>query len=149
MIQAANEETTRPTASETYVYLPLAEVPRHLGGDCATIRVRSELPDQIKNAFVTITHDKPFALADPGARMMEPGLPARRLLLAGRCEDRWFIEYEHGGTGKSIALMVLRANPDHSVTFVWGRQLKDGANDIAKLRAALSNGAYLDAPYSW
>ncbi len=154
MMQAENEGPTRPTARETYVSLPLAEVQLLLSGDYATIRASRELPDQIKNAFATITHESPFALADPGARfnasdLIQHGLPTRRLLLAGHCEDRWFIEYEHGGIGKTIALMVFRENSDRSVSFVWGRQLKDVANDIAQLRAALANGAYLNAPYSW
>jgi hypothetical protein len=154
MVRAENEGPGRPTARETYVSLPLAEVQLLLSGDCTTIRASRQLPEQIKNAFATITHTKPFALAESAAgfnatRLIEPGLPERRLMLAGRCQDRWFIEYEHGGTAKSVALMVLRANPDRSVTFVWGRQLKDGATDLGQLRAALSNGAYLDAPYSW
>lgn len=154
MMQAENEGPARPTARETYVSLPLAEIQLLINGDCATIRASRELPDQIKNAFATITHTKPFALADPGAgfnatHLIDPGLPGRRLMLAGRSQDRWFIEYEHGGEAKSVALMVLRTNPDRSVTFVWGRQLTHGATNVGQLRAALSNGAYLDAPYSW
>ena len=154
MIQAVDDGPTRPTARETYVYLSLAEVQLLLAGNCATIRAAGELPDEIKNAFATVTHDKPFALADHGASfdssgMIGAGLPVRRLLLAGRCEDRWFIEYERGGIGERIALMVLRSNPDRSVTFVWGRRLKGGANDIAQLRSVLADAAFWDAPYSW
>jgi hypothetical protein len=154
MIQDVDDGSTRPTARETYVYLSPAEVQFLLAGNCATIRAPGELPDEIKNAFATVTRDKPFALADPGANfdsssMISAGLPVRRLLLAGRCEDRWFIEYERGGMGGRIALMVLRSNPDRSVNFVWGRRLKDGANDIAQLRSVLAEAAYWDAPYSW
>lgn len=153
MMQAENEGSAWPIARETYVSLPLAEVQLLLSGDCATIRASRELPDQIKNAFATITHTKSFALADPGAEFnatdIEPGVPERRQLLAGRCQDRWFIEYEHGGTAKSVALMVLRSNPDKSVTFVWGRQLKNSAKDLAQLRVALANAAFWDAPHSW
>jgi hypothetical protein len=152
--QAENEGPARPTAREAYVSLPLPEVQHLLSGDCATISASHELPDQIKNAFATITHTKPFALADTVAGfdatgLSEPGMPGRRLMLAGRCQDKWFIEYEHGGTAKSVVLMVLRTNPDKSVTFVWGRQLKNSARDLAQLRAALANAAFWDAPYSW
>ena len=45
--------------------------------------------------------------------------------------------------------MVLRSNPDKSVTFVWGRQLKNSAKDLAQLRVALANAAFWDAPHSW
>ena len=151
---AEDEGSARPTANETYISLPPAEVQQLLSGDCATIGTSQELPDSIKNAFATLTHTKPFALADLGAGfnatdLIAPGLPGRRLVFAGRCQDRWFIEYEHGGIGKSIALMVLRTNPDTSVTFVWGRQLKSSARDLAQLRAVLANAAFWDAPYSW
>jgi len=153
-MQAENEGPARPTDRETYVSLPLAEVQHLLSGDCATVGGSRELPYSIKNAFATITHTKPFALADPGAGLyatdlIASGLPGRRLVLAGRCEDRWFIEYEHGGAAKSVALMVLRKNPDESVTFVWGRQLKDSARDLAQLRAVLAKAAFWDEPYSW
>jgi hypothetical protein len=154
MMQAESEDPARSTARETYVSLPLAEVQNLLSGDCATIRTSHELPDQIKNVFATITHTKPFALADSGAgfnasSLIAPGLPGRRLVLAGRCQDRWFIEYEHGGIAKSVALTVFRTNPDKSVTFVWGRQLKSSARDLARLRAVLVNAAFWDRPYSW
>jgi hypothetical protein len=144
--QSENEGLARPTARETYVRLPLAEVQHLFSGDCATIRASHEFPGQITNAFATITHTQPFALVDPGAGFNVTG---RRLMLAGRCQDRWFIEYEHGGAAKSVALMVLRANPDKSVTFIWGRQLKNSAGDLAQLRAVLANSAFWDGPYSW
>jgi hypothetical protein len=152
-LQHKSDGLDRPPAGGAYVNVPL-DVRLLLSEDCTTIRASRELPDQIKNAFATITHESSFALADPGARLhasdlIEPRLSGRRLVLAGRCHNGWFIEYEHSGTAKSVALMVLRPNPDKSVTFVWGRQLRHSARDLAQLRAVLANASYLDEPYSW
>jgi hypothetical protein len=143
-----------PTPRQTYISLPQTEVRQLLSGNCTTVVESRKLPDQIKNGFATITRDKPFALADPGARfnatdVMEPGLPRRRLVLAGGCDDRWFIEYEHGGIGLSIALMVLRINRDQSVTLLWGRPLREKARNLDELRTALNNAEFWDAPYYW
>lgn len=154
--QESQEEVIRTLTGEreTYLILPRAEVQNLLSGDCTTIHASKELPDSIMNAFATMTHTKPFALADPNANfnsteMIVPGIPQRRLVLAGRCQDRWFIEYEHGGRAKTVALMVLKANPDQSVTFLWGRQLKTTASDLPQLRTTLANADFWDAPYSW
>jgi hypothetical protein len=148
------EESSEPTPRQTYIKLSPFDVQRLLSGNCTTINTAGELPETIKSAFATITRDKPFSLADPGSRfnatdVIEPGLPRRRLVLAGRCENRWFIEYEHGGIGMSTALMVLRVNSDRSVSLVWGRALRGGAKNIKELRAALSGAAYYDEPYYW
>lgn len=147
-------EPSGPTPRETYIRLPEAGVRHLLSGNCTTISLPREVPNQVENAFATITRDQPFALADPGARfnstdVIEQGLPRRRLVLAGNCEDRWFIEYEHGGIGLSVAIMVLRVNEDRSVTFIWGRHLKERAGNLDELRSALNNGAFWDEPYSW
>jgi hypothetical protein len=153
-LPATHSETTEPTPRQTYINLPQAEVQRLLSGNCATVGASSELPDQIKSAFATITRDKPFALADPGARfnatdVIEPGLSRRRLVLGGYCEDRWFIEYEHGGIGLSTALMVLRINNNHSVTLIWGRPLREKAKSLDELRTMLQDASFRDQPYSW
>lgn len=125
-----------------------------LSGNCAMIDETRKLPEPIKNAFATITGDRPFALAEPGARfnatdVIEPGLTRRRLVLAGNCGDRWFIEYEHGGIGLSVAFMVLRSNGDQSVTLIWGLCLKEKAQSLDELRAALNNAAFWDGPNYW
>lgn len=148
------QEPTEPTPRQTYVRLSSFDVQRLLSGNCTTIDTAEQLPDAIKNAFATITRTKPFSLADPGARfnatdVIEDRLPTRRLIISGRCEDRWFIEYEHGGIGKSTALMVLRMTPDQSVALVWGRALKTNADSIEELRAALARSAFWDEPYYW
>ena len=153
-IPSVSEEPSSPTPLETYVKLPQVEVEHLLSGNCATIRSVDELPENIKNAFATVTRDKPFALANPRARfnatdVIEEGLPRRRLVLGGHCEDQWFIEYEHGGIGLSVILMVLGTNPDRSVTLRWGRYLQERARNVGELRAALAGGAFQDGPCYW
>jgi hypothetical protein len=155
---SVQKDETEPTAYElarrSYIKLPPADVQRLLTGDCTSIHEQGGFPDPIKNAFARLTEDKPFALAAPGKRfnatdVIEPGLPRRRLVLGGHCDDRWFIEYEHGGIGRSVAVIVLRINPDQSVTLVWGRPLKENESTLEHLRSALATGAYWDNPYFW
>jgi hypothetical protein len=141
-------------ARRGYIKLPTAEVRRLLTDDCSTIREPGELPGAIKNAFATLTDEKPFSLAAPGTRfnatdVIEPGLPRRLLVLGGHCENRWFIEYEQGGIGKTVALMVLRINPDQSVALVWGRQLKRPTQSLRQLRNMLNSNAFWEGPYFW
>ena len=71
-----------PISRQTYISLPQTEVRQLLSGNCTTVVESRKLPDQIKNGFATITRDKPFALADPGARfnaidVIEPETPAK------------------------------------------------------------------------
>lgn len=153
-IHAVQEEPARQAAGITYVKLAATQIPKLLDGDCSTISRSRELPDPIKNAFATLTRDRPFALADPGARFnttdfIEEDLPMRRLVLAGHCEDRWFIEYEHGGIGLSIALMVLRVNHDQSVTLLWGTYLEEKATNLDKLRSKINKTVSYDEPADW
>jgi len=152
------EEAVDPIREElrqrTYTKLPEAEVGRLLSGSCTIVRSPEEFPDPIKNAFAFLTVDEQFDLAAPGARfnatdVIEPGFPSRRLVLGGRCEDRWFVEYEHGGIGMTLPLLVLRENSDQSVTFVWGTLLKEPAPSLASLRVALASNAFWDGPHRW
>lgn len=138
----------------TNIKLSQTEIDGLLSGSCSAIRSPEELPQPIKNAFAFLTDDKPFALAVPGARfnatdVIEPGFPRRRLVLGGQCEERWFIEYEHGGIGMTFPLLVLRENSDHSVSFVWGTWLKTRAPTLVTLRTALANKEFWEGPHRW
>jgi hypothetical protein len=125
-----------------------------LAGECETMHKPDQFPEAIKRAFATLTDERPFSLAAPGERfnetdVLEPGLPTRRLILGGRCGDRWFIEYEHGGLARSIGLVVFKIDADQSVAVLWGRAFKKPAPEIDQLRSALKAHGYWDSPYYW
>jgi len=124
---------------------------RHLlDGDCRIVTSTDGLPLAIQNAFAAVTQDKPFALANPMARfnatdVIEPGLPRRRMVYAGACEHRWFIEYEKGGIGLSVQIMVLRLEQNGDVHFLWGGSGLRAATPITALQTAIVSGAFSDA----
>lgn len=124
---------------------------RHLfDGACRSVNSTDALPITIQNAFASITQDKPFALANPGARfnatdVIEPGLPRRRMVFAGACENRWFIEYEKGGIGLSVQVMVLRVEQNSDVHFVWGGWSFRSVASFAALQTAIVSDAFEDA----
>jgi hypothetical protein len=93
---------------------------------------------------------KGSAFADVGgpfdATDVRTGKPTRRLVVAGRAGERWFICYEHGGRGYHLVLVVYdttararpvllarggAGNPDHSRGWHLG---------VEDLRRALRSG---------
>lgn len=109
-----------------------------LDGECHQVRSGRDLPEAIRNAFATLTREKTFELAEPGERFQatdvgEPGLPRRRLILAGWCGTRWFIHYEHGGIGLSRMVVVMDRGANGTVTVVWGGYLREEAHTAADL----------------
>jgi hypothetical protein len=111
------------------------------------------MPNSFKDAFATTTKEESFALADPGAKYQatdvieSPTLPFRRLVFAGRCEDRWFIYYEHGGRGHSYAVLVYRADANHVPRLDWGGAGFVLAKGLDDLREAVATGKFADIPF--
>jgi len=144
------DPTAKDLASEFHTVLPNSEKQHLLDGDFKVITNTAELPPFIRNAFATITGDRPFALADPGTKyqrtdvIYEQGLAHRRLVLGGVRKNRWFIHYEHGGIGVSYAVMILDAGPDNSVKFVWGGTGLQPAKNLDALRNAIALGTFTD-----
>lgn len=135
---------------ELHTRLSTDQKQRLFDGDCRSVNSTDGLPIAIQNAFASITQDKPFALANPGARfnatdVIEPGLPRRRMVYAGACENRWFIEYEKGGIGLSVQVMVLRLEQNSDVHFVWGGWSFRSAAPFAALQTAIVTDVFEDA----
>jgi hypothetical protein len=132
---------TRPSTTEK----------QHLfDGDCQLVTSISALPQPIKNAFATVTQDRPFALANSGSRfnatdVIEPGLARRRLLFAGVCNNRWIIQYEKGGWGRSVEVIVFSIESNGDVHFMWGGQGFTPAVNLTALRDAVVSGKFRDA----
>jgi hypothetical protein len=130
--------------------LSAAEKRQLFGGDCQVVTSISALPQPIKNAFATVTQDKPFALANPGTRfnatdVLEPGLPQRRLLFAGVCSNRWIIQYEKGGWIGSVEVIVFSIESKSDVHFMWGGLGFTPAVNLTALRDAGVSGEFRDA----
>jgi hypothetical protein len=121
-----------------------------LDGDCQVVTSADAFPQPIKNAFATVTQDKPFSLANPGTRfnatdVIEPDLPQRRLVFAGVCKDLWLIQYEHGGIGLSVQVMVLNMESNNDVHFVWGGERNRPVPNLIDLRYAIVSGKFSDS----
>lgn len=144
------EPTSEDLAYRFHTTLTSEEKRHVLDGDFTVISSVESLPGPIKNAFATITGDKPFALADPGKKYQmtdvidEPGLPVRRLVLAGVYKDRWFIHYEHGGIGVSSEVLVLKTEANGDMRFLWGGSGSFRATGLNDLREAIANGKFAD-----
>lgn len=135
--------------------LSVSERQHLLDGDFVLITSTERLPQSIKDAFASITGGKPFALTNPGEKYQitdvieEPGLPNRRLIFAGSCKNRWFLQYEHGGIGISDAVIVLDTWPNNSVHFVWGGSSFKPAANLNDLRSAIASGKFADDPNAY
>jgi hypothetical protein len=144
------EPTSAELAYKFHTTLSASEKQHVLDGDFALITSSEELPQSIKNAFATITGNKPFALADPGRKYQmtdigdEPELLHRRLIFAGSYKNRWFLHYEHGGIGVSYTVMVLNIEPNNSVHFVWAGPTFRPAASLNDLRGAIASGNVAD-----
>lgn len=113
-----------------------------LDGRCNVIGSTSSMPKSLKDGFAKVTRQRSFKLADPhkevpgNRRENNSPIASRRLVLAGSCEDRWFVHYEHGGIGLSYAVMIFRADSNGVLQFEWGGSGFYPAKSIGKLRLA-------------
>jgi len=135
----------RPLATEKQS--PVQEGQHLLDGNCVLIKSAHVLPDSLKAAFAELTKDNEFNLADPGEDfqvgdvVVHPGLPLRRLVLAGRCGDNWFIHYERGGIAHGFYLVVYHSESQRTPKFIWGGVPK--ATQIAGIRKVLADEKFI------
>jgi hypothetical protein len=127
-----------------------------LDGRCTVIPSTTSMPKTLKDSFANVTTEQSFALADPGADYQDtdvvsrPGLPSRRLLFAGSCDDRWFVFYEHGGLGHNYAILIFRSDSNGLPQFLWGGVGFQHARNLDQLRAAVASGKFADDKnYYW
>lgn len=124
--------------------------PENVGYGITLLRNSVDIPSACKAAFVALSGEKRFEMANPGDRyqeadvVREKGLPWRRLIFAAVRQKRCAIEYEKGGIGKSIHLVILDTSTKPA-TFVWGGPQVIQSNDIAGLREKLTSQAPADA----
>jgi len=146
----ASKSMTAKEVRPLYTRLPVSERQHVLDGEFALVRSTDELPEPVKNTFATLTKEDRFALADLGHKYQEtdvieePGLPSRRLVIAGHYKQRWFVHYAHGGIGLRYAIIVLDIQPDNTAHFVWGGSGFRSAANLNDLRNAIKSGEFAD-----
>lgn len=102
------------------------------------------IPANVKEAFSKITRQPSFAMANPGQKFQSTDfvtdrtLPWRRLVLAGVQDDKWFVHYERGGRARSYFVLLLKADSDGDVHFVWGCSVASGAKTLEQLRSMVA-----------
>jgi hypothetical protein len=121
-----------------------------LDGEFALVTTTAAVPQSLKDAFAAITGEPHFELADAGKEyqatdfIVKPGLPSRRLILAGGNGEKWFIHYEHGGRGHNYAVVVFRKKPRGGVEFLWGGEGIEPAKDLDDLRKKIADVQFSD-----
>jgi hypothetical protein len=127
---------------------PLPEPLQTLNGELTIANKTSELPGWCKTAFVTLTKESRFEMAEPGEKFQvtdvirEHGLPSRRLAVAGFSRDRCFIHYEKGGFAHSYFLVLFAISRDGKSNFLWGGTGFHADSDLGQLRSDIANGKF-------
>jgi hypothetical protein len=124
--------------------------------DTFNIVMRTEqIPNSVVRAFVHITRDSAFSMANPGEKFQvtdvidEAGLSDRRLIFAGIASDHCVLHYEMGGIGHAYYLLLFRLKGSHA-TFVWGATLWVALDGLVGMRSAILHDTLDDRyPYLW
>jgi hypothetical protein len=106
----------------------------------------ADLPAPVRETLIDALHGEP--MAEPGGRweradvIRDISLPRRRLIFAGHAGRLWLIHYEHGGIVVHTHTVVLRVQPDGSVSVdgFWIVAFRKGG-DKSKARIASAERA--------
>jgi mono/diheme cytochrome c family protein len=147
--------TNPPQSSAPVLHkLSAAEKAHILDGDFTIEKDVNRLPDNLKVAFARLAKEHTFKMANPGEKfeatddISDPGLPSRRLILAGFSKDRYFINYEKGGIALTLRMAVFDVSPKGQVSFLCGGP-GVRAKDLAELRTLVSTKAFTDGDTYW
>jgi hypothetical protein len=146
-------QAQQPRTSETHP--PTRDGQHLIDGTCTLIRSTSLLPEPLKAAFVELTKESEFKLAEPdeefqvGDVVINPRLPFRRLVLAGRCGENWFVHYERGGIAHTFSLVVFQPELHRGFKFIWGTIGLPKLIRIADIRKALADAKPISNPHSY
>jgi hypothetical protein len=126
--------------------MPLNDRQHILDGNVRIIGTVQELPSQLKSAFVALTREPKFEMADPGhdfqiGDFVVKDLPMRRLIFAGISPERIFMHYETGGGRGHIYYFVLFSGGPPQTKLMWGATLPRAAANFAELRAIVSTAS--------
>lgn len=107
--------------------------------------VREELPTLFRSNFLDLAEPRAsFRATDV---VVDPRLPARRLVMAACSIDHCLIYYERGGIAHTWHVALFHWTPA-ATRFEWGGLAPSGLRTIGELRAAALSGA-VKASSSW
>jgi len=143
-------------AQQQHDQLSASEREHILDGQFEVIRMTEGIPAKVKREFSILTREPLFALADPGQKfqvadvVIDRSLPRRRLVFAGRADEKWFIHYERGGRGHGYYVVVFKIDSQGEALFLWGGSGGTGAKNLEQLRKMVAAGQFSDAEnYYW
>jgi hypothetical protein len=105
----------------------------------------STLPLPVRELLQSLFKTTTLEMADPGADFQAtdvirtPGLPFRRLVLAGCSADHCLIEYEKGGIAHTFDTMLIAVSPKQA-TLQWGGWGGAGVRTLAELKDVVIQG---------
>ncbi len=117
--------------------------PENVGYGITLLRNTGDIPSACQLAFAALTRETRFEMANPGERyqesdvIREEGLPWRRLIFAAVRQNRCAIDYEKGGRGKTLYLVVFDTSKNPA-TFVRGGPGVIQLNNLTLLREGLA-----------
>ena len=125
----------------------LPEPLRTLSSDLTIIKNTSRLPDSCKAAFVALSRQSRFEMAEPGEKFQVGDvvffhLPWRRLVFGGVSSNRCLVHYERGGRGHSYYAVLFGISPDGKATFLWGGAGSQTESDWKQLRSDIASGKF-------
>lgn len=116
-----------------------------VAGNFEPIATVEKLPKPVRLAFTEVGGSR-LTMANAGQKfqatdtILNPGLPRRRLILAGVSGEKCFVEYEQGGFAKSIVLALFNSDSPGSLEPVWQGNCANRAADLNSLRELVKNG---------
>ncbi|MGE0815552.1 MAG: hypothetical protein AB7O93_19610 [Vicinamibacterales bacterium] len=112
------------------------------------------LPLGVRDALQALFGASTLAIAEPGARFQatdvveDPGLPARRLVLAGCGPDHCVVYYERGGFAHTWRAVLFHWTPTGTTAVAGGVAPRD-LRSIDDVRNALLSGTVRAAGRDW
>lgn len=103
------------------------------------------LPESARLGLARLFRSDSLAMADPGAEfqatdvIMKPGLPARRLGVAGCSPRQCIVYYERGGIAHTWSVVILQV-PRSPAALIWGGSAPRGLANLDAVKQALLSG---------
>jgi hypothetical protein len=112
------------------------------------------LPLGVRDELQTLFGSRTLDIAEPGAEfqvtdvIVNPKLPARRLVAAGCSTDYCLVYYERGGVARTWRVALFHWTPA-ATRFEWGGTAPGGLATIDDVRNAVLSGAVKGPARSW
>ena len=139
---------SKPAQTQTQNASAISEPLRSLDGNLTVVKNTMELPNSCRSAFVVLSKQSQFEMAEPGQRfqvadvVVEPGLPWRRLVFGAFNRDRCLIHYERGGRGHAFYAVLFTLSADGHGAFFWGGAGNRTESSLQQLRSDIVSGDF-------